>query len=63
MHSIVQSVTYEAKKGRELAKESVDVDLEKCFVQLTVFFFAKSPEAPRTMMTVLSLSSIVLYLV
>lgn len=28
---------------------------------LTVFFFAKSPEAPRTTMTVLSLSSIELH--
>lgn len=29
-------------------------------LELTVFFLAKSPEAPRTMMTVLSLSSKVL---
>ena len=28
-----------------------------CMGGLTVFFLAKSPEAPRTMMTVLSLSS------
>jgi hypothetical protein len=29
----------------------------KGFIFLTVFFFARSPEAPRTMMTVLSFNS------
>ena len=52
--------THKAEERRKLSIESVR---EVFFVQrsratiLTVFFFARSPEAPRTTMTVLSLSS------
>lgn len=52
--------TYKAKKGWELGGCQQSFLNKTARAKLTVFFFAKSPEAPRTTMTVLSLSSIVL---
>lgn len=52
---------YEAEQGWELQKVSIMIIwLEQGINALTVFFFARSPEAPRTTMTVLSLSSMAL---
>lgn len=51
--------THEAEESGELEESAYMVKILQVGV-LTVFFFARSPEAPKTTMTVLSLSSIVL---
>lgn len=67
----IAAATYETKESWELSKLLVTVIFHSshCGVEgkrgggvvvHTVFFFARSPEAPRTTMTVLSLSSMVL---
>lgn len=53
----VSVATYETEECGELDQVSESAYVRGSPRALTVFFFAKSPEAPSTTMTVLSLSS------
>jgi hypothetical protein len=58
----ILTTTYKAKEGRKLRRDSLLAKLSRDFDMgtLTVFFLARSPDAPRTTITVLSFSSMVL---
>lgn len=67
MHKLMGSVqegsegTYQAEQRRELSPELAHGYIESLQARLlTVFFFARSPDAPRTTIVVFSLSSMVL---